>query len=78
MSVEQLEQSVLRLSPEERRQFLDWMYAHENELVGAADADHEQAWKEETRRRVAEIEAGRVNGVPGSKVSEKIRRIVGR
>ena len=78
MSVEQLEQSVLQLSPEERRRFLDWMYAHEHELVGTSDATIDQAWKQETRQRIAEIESGAVKGIPGEEVSAKIRRIAGR
>lgn len=78
MSVEQLEQSVLQLSPEERRRFLDWMYAHEHELIGTADPAIELAWRQETRRRVAEIEGGVVTGIPGEEVSARIRRIVGR
>lgn len=78
MSVEQLEQSVLQLSPEERRRFLDWMYAHEYELSGVADATTEQAWKQETRQRIAEIESGAAKGIPGEEVSAKIRSIVGR
>ena len=77
MSVEQLEQSVLQLSPEERRRFLDWMYAHEHELVGASDPTIDQAWKQETRQRIAEIESGAVRGIPGEEVSAKIRRVVG-
>ena len=78
MSVEQLEQSVLQLSPEERRRFLDWMYAHEHELVGTSDPTIDQAWKQETRQRIAEIESGAVKGIPGEEISAKIRRIVGR
>lgn len=42
------------------------------------DADVENAWKNETRRRIAEIESGDVQGVPGDEVSERVRRIVGR
>ncbi len=38
----------------------------------------EEGWKTETRRRVAEIQAGKVRGIPGSEVSGRIRRIVGR
>jgi hypothetical protein len=34
MSVEQLEESVLKLSVEDRRRFLDWLYEHEADLVG--------------------------------------------
>ena len=42
------------------------------------DPEIEQAWKRETRRRVAEIESGRVAGVPGEEVSRRVRQIVGR
>ena len=38
----------------------------------------EESWKAETRRRVADIEAGRVQGIPGKEVSARIRKIVGR
>ena len=42
------------------------------------DAEVEAAWRVETRRRVAEIESGRVEGIPGEIVSARIRQIVGR
>jgi putative addiction module component (TIGR02574 family) len=38
----------------------------------------EEAWKIETRRRVAEIESGQVQGIPGDAVSDRVRRIAGR
>ena len=38
----------------------------------------EQSWKDETRRRVADIESGKVLGIPGPDVSDRIRKIVGR
>ena len=47
-------------------------------LHHAVDPEMEDAWKEETRRRLAEIQSGRVQAVPGEEVSAKIRRIVGR
>jgi len=78
MSVEQLEQSVLNLNPEERRRFLDWLDAHEGELRGTDDPVTDRAWKEETRRRIAEIEQDAVIGIPGEEVSARIRKIVGR
>ena len=40
--------------------------------------ENEAAWKVEARRRIAEIESGRVSGVPGELVSARIREIVGR
>ncbi len=38
----------------------------------------EAAWKQETRRRLAELETGKVKPVPGAAVSSRIRKIVGR
>jgi hypothetical protein len=38
----------------------------------------ETAWKEETRRRLSEIEGGTAQLVDGDAVSARVRRIVGR
>ncbi len=38
----------------------------------------EESWKSETRRRVAEIEQGAIEGIPGPEVSARIAKIVGR
>ena len=38
----------------------------------------ETAWKRETRRRLAELENGKVQAIPGDVVSSRIRKIVGR
>ena len=54
MSVEQLEESVLNLSIEERRRFLDWLHEHEVELTGD-DIDPEV--KAEILRRRDEADA---------------------
>jgi putative addiction module component (TIGR02574 family) len=42
------------------------------------DPEVEGAWEQETRRRIAEIESGKVQGVPGDEVSQLVRDIVGR
>lgn len=47
-------------------------------LYETMDTQVEDAWKTETRRRVAEIENGEVQGVPGDEVSARVRRIIGR
>jgi putative addiction module component (TIGR02574 family) len=47
-------------------------------LYETLDSDVEDAWKTETRRRIAEIENGEVVGIPGDDVSAKVRRIIGR
>jgi hypothetical protein len=50
MSVEQLEQSLMNLSREERRRFLDWLYEHEQEVAGP-DYIHPDVQAEILRRR---------------------------
>jgi putative addiction module component (TIGR02574 family) len=38
----------------------------------------ENAWKDETRRRLAESREGKVQAIPGEEVSRKVAGIVGR
>jgi putative addiction module component (TIGR02574 family) len=61
--------------PEQRAELVDRLTFT---LHHAVDPKIDDAWKQETRRRLAEIESGRVQAVPGQEVSAKIRRIVGR
>ena len=42
------------------------------------DSDCEVFWKQETRRRLAELESGRVQAIPGDRVSDENRKTVGR
>jgi putative addiction module component (TIGR02574 family) len=42
------------------------------------DSEVEGAWEQEVRRRISEIESGKVQGVPGDDVSRLVRDIVGR
>jgi putative addiction module component (TIGR02574 family) len=41
-------------------------------LEGPADPNAEEAWSEEIRRRVQELEAGSVKSVPWSEVRERL------
>jgi hypothetical protein len=50
MSVEQIEQSLLSLGSDERRNFAEWFFEHEEELLGE-DYDHPTVQKEILRRR---------------------------
>jgi len=65
----------VRSWPEDRvNELLDRL----NETVRPVEPEVEAAWKQETRKRIVEIESGRVRGVPGDEVSERIRKLVGR
>jgi putative addiction module component (TIGR02574 family) len=45
---------------------------------GGIESGVEESWKQETRRRITEIESGQAQGVPGEKVSARIRKTLGR
>ena len=47
-------------------------------LHADADPEIEDSWKQETRRRLADLESGKVQAIPGDVVSSRIRKIVGR
>jgi len=46
-------------------------------LEGPADADAGEAWQHEIERRVAEIERGEVQLIPGDEVFARLRRRLG-
>jgi putative addiction module component (TIGR02574 family) len=48
------------------------------ELHQADDPEVEDAWRQDLRNRLAEIESGQAQGIPGEEVSARVRRIVGR
>ena len=54
MSLEQLERTVFGLPQEERRQFADWFYEHEPELLGV---EFTGATRREVLRRADELRA---------------------
>ena len=47
-------------------------------LYETLDTGVDEAWKTETRRRIAQIENGEVQEIPGDEVAAKVRRIIGR
>jgi putative addiction module component (TIGR02574 family) len=62
-----------------------WPPEKVGELVGrltedlhASDPQTEAAWNTEINRRIQEIKSGKVQGIPGEKVSASIRKIIGR
>jgi hypothetical protein len=57
-----------------------WPVERVAELVDglAADMPESAAWKDETRRRIAEVQGGQVEGIPGEVVAARVRELVGR
>jgi len=47
-------------------------------LHADVEPEIEASWKQETRRRLADLESGKVRTISGRVVSHRIRKIVGR
>jgi putative addiction module component (TIGR02574 family) len=74
LTLEQIVEETRHRPPEKVGELVDRL----TEELHAIDPGIEEAWKQETRRRLAEIENGTVQAVDGEEVSARIRRIVGR
>ena len=65
MSVDQLEQSVLKLTRQERRRFAQWFYDHEGDILDPNDEDEiSVATRTEVLRRRDELAANPGLAVP--------------
>ena len=73
MTLEQIVEEARHLPDEQVAELMDRL---SQRLHLSPDID--ESWKAETRRRVADIESGKVQGISGAEVSARIRRIVGR
>lgn len=73
LTAKQIREEAMKLSPEERADLADWLWvsAMPHEKVAAA-------WDAEIARRIAEIDAGTVELVPGeevlARIEEKLRK----
>ncbi len=75
MTLDQIVEEANRLPREQVAEVVDRLTSA---LHAGVDSEIEDSWKQETRRRLAELEAGRVQAIPGHVVSHAIRKIVGR
>jgi putative addiction module component (TIGR02574 family) len=73
MTLQEIVTEVRRLPDNEQCDLVDLLLA---DVVGMPDPHNDAVWRAETRRRVAEIESGAVEGIPGDVVMEELRKIV--
>ncbi len=66
-----LRDELMKLSPKERLELADELYSSVPDEVD--DADWDQAWADEIRRRIEDIRAGRVQGIPVDEAFDGIR-----
>jgi putative addiction module component (TIGR02574 family) len=70
----ELEQKATQLSAEDRAQFALYLL---QSLEPADEGDIGEAWRIESERRLAQIESGEVQSVPGDDVFARVRRRLG-
>lgn len=73
----EIEAAFEKLSPEEQREFAAWFDERRLSLTDF-DPKVEEAWADEVQRRVAELDSGRVQGIPAEQVFARARKILGR
>ena len=76
LSAEQIKAEAMKLSPEERADLADWLW-----ISATPREEVKAAWDTEIARRIAEIDAGTVELIPGeevlARVDEKLRKAGG-
>lgn len=70
---EELSQKARSLSAEERARLAEELLASLHE---SPDPDVEAAWDEEIRKRIEEVESGRVQLIPAAEVFAEVRRLL--
>ncbi len=75
MSVEQIVREARQLPQEQAAELFDRLLV---ETFTQPDPEIESAWRQEIRRRIADIESGREPGVDGDEVMAELRKITGR
>jgi Putative addiction module component len=73
-AVKDIEQDIRTLSSEDKVELLRALIA---ELDMPADSDVERAWLETAQRRYRDLVEGKVRGVPGPLVLERLRERLG-
>jgi len=76
-SVTEIESALEKLPVEAQREVAAWL---DSRLppVGFDDADVEDAWADTVKRRMEDLDSGRVQGVPAEQVFARARSILGR
>jgi len=75
MTLDQIVAAASHLPREQVAEVVDRLTAA---LHTGIDSESEESWKQEIRRRLVELESGRVQAIPGDTISHEIRKIVGR
>ena len=76
IELEELKQAAAKLSQDERAELALTLIESLDDVTDSPE-DVERAWKREIERRVAEIDRGEVELIPGDEVLAEVRRRLG-
>jgi putative addiction module component (TIGR02574 family) len=74
MTLQQIMSEARQLPREQVSELFDLLLA---ESFTQPDPEIDAAWRVETRRRIEEIQSGKVQGIPAEQVMAELRKIVG-
>lgn len=74
MTIKELYAETRQLPREQAAELMDLLLI---DTFSTPDPAVEEAWSREIDRRLAELESGHVQGIPGEEVMAKARKIVG-
>ena len=74
MTIKELYAEARQLPREQAAELMDLLLI---DTFSASDPAVDEAWSREIDRRLAEIESGQVQGIPGEEVMARARKIVG-
>ena len=74
-AVNDIEREIRELSSEDKIELIRTLIA---DLDAPADANVERVWLETSQRRYGELVEGKIKGVPGPLVFERLRKRLGR
>jgi hypothetical protein len=75
-TVTEIEAALEKLPPEQLQEVAAWLETRLTTV--ASDLPTEDAWSDEVKRRIEELDSGRVQGVPAEQVFARARQILGR
>ena len=74
MTVQELHAEAAKLPPEQAAELIDLLLV---DTYSKPDPAIDEAWGREIDRRIAELESGKVKGIPAEEVFAEVRKTVG-
>ena len=71
----EIQSAIMQLPPQDRAELRDWML---EKVPFEFDPAVEEAWDKEAKRRLDELDSGKVKAIPADEVFARARKILGK